>query len=54
MNAFPVLGKVPAEELRGELRAMARLVSLCSSVPSGGTGSDGIGTRLFNLFVPSL
>lgn len=30
----------------GELCAMSGLVSLCSSVPSGGTGSDGIGTRL--------
>lgn len=30
----------------GELCAMSGLVSLCSSVPSGGTGSDGIRTRL--------
>lgn len=48
--AFPggpaVLGKVLGEELWGELCAMSGLLSLCSSVPSGGTGSDGIGTRL--------
>lgn len=48
--AFPggpaVLGKVLGEELWGELCAMSGLLSLCSSVPSGGTGSDGMGTRL--------
>lgn len=31
---------------RGELRAMSGLLSLCSSVPSGGTGSDGNRARL--------
>lgn len=42
-----VLRKVPGQELWGELCAMSGLASLCSSVPSGGTESEWIGTPLF-------